>query len=229
MRVAILVVCVEDGGDHSLLARTIKETWGKTANEDVEIWYLWGNGRKIQDHNDFILDMADGYGTMLRSILAFLFSKRGDRYDYVLKVNTGSYVDVKRLVAFLEDKPREKFYCGSIGRYQDIVFVSGSGIILSWDLCMLMVNNIKKVNFAHIDDIAIGQFMQKRGINIDDRGIRVTYHGEGKILQVGENVIPERDFDYDKVYHYRLRNNDKQRNVDCDHMKRLYKQLHLCQ
>jgi len=169
--------------------------------------------------------MEEGYGSMLIKILDFIDFYKVKDFDYFMKVNTGSYVDVQRLVGFLEDKPREGFYCGTPGRLNDINFVSGSGIILSKELALLMAENRNEFGSEHIDDVAIGLFMQKHKVEIYQKGIRLTYHGDGKILQIGEDVIPESEFDYNKVYHYRLRHKDHERDVDCAHMYRLYQQL----
>jgi hypothetical protein len=225
MKIVIAIVCCEDGGDHTLLVNSIRKTWGKTANANVEIWYLWANNRKQKGGRDFVIKMEEGYGSMMIKILDFIEFYKEQDFDYLMKVNTGSYVDVDRLFSFLEDKPRKKFYCGTPGRLIDIHFVSGSGIIFSRDLALLMAKNRNEFGVEHIDDVAIGLFMQNNGVEIYPKAIRLTYHGDGKILQIGEDVIPEPEFDYNKVYHYRLRSKDGERDVDCAHMHRLFKEL----
>lgn len=225
MKIAVIVVCYEDGGEHSMLSRTIRETWGKTMRYGAEIHYLWANGRKKQFDNDFIVDIPDSHGAMLRTMMAFWKHKKDGDYDYCVKTNTGAYLDIPRLVEFLQDKPRSRFYTGTPSRWMNIPFVSGSCITMSWDLCRMMANSESDVNYNHIDDVSIGEFMMQAGVPIHEGAIRVTFHGTGKILQVGAEVIPEPQFPYEKVYHYRLRCDDGKRHVDCEHMKRLYKEL----
>jgi hypothetical protein len=212
-----------------MLSDCIKETWGG-AYPEIEVFYLWAKNRKKREKNDVILNVEAGYGAMLPSIVNFFKKTYCMPYDYVMKTNTGSYIDGRRLVQYLSNKPRLGFYCGVQGDCYDhptqknINFVSGSGIILSWDLAKLMVDKPEMVNYSHIDDVAIGQFMQDNGVEIS-KGVRLTYHGEGKILQIGAEVIAEQYFDYNSVYHYRLRSDDGKRVADCDRMRELHEKL----
>jgi len=229
MKVAVIVVCHEDGGEHSMLSDCIKSTWGGGYPE-IEVFYLWPKNRKKREKNDIVLNISAGYGAMLPCIVNFFKRMYNEGYDYVMKTNTGSYIDGRRLVEYLADKPKSGFYCGVKGQTYDypsqkqINFISGSGILMSWDLAQKMSDKPEMVNYKHIDDVAIGQFMQDNGVEIFD-GIRLTYHGEGKILQIGEKVIAEQYFDYNSVYHYRLRSNDGERAADCNKMKELHEKL----
>ncbi len=225
MKVVVVVVCFEDHGDHSLLSHNIKNTWGKTETPDFQIWYLWANTREKREHHDYIISVEEGYGAMIKKVIKFINFYKTNEFDYLVKVNTGSYIDRGRLFKFLDGKPREKFFCGTPDRWEHIHFVSGSCIILSRDLAMSMLERRRDFGPEHIDDVAIGLFMMQHNIPIDQRAIRLTYHGEGMMLQIGNPIIPEPEFDYNNVYHYRLRNRDGERHIDCDHMQRLFKEL----
>lgn len=229
MIVYILVVCCKDNiGEYEMLANSIKNTWGKKDTESVKIRYLWCNNYKPKrkDKRDWILNKEEGYGMLLWKTLGWMLKNRHKEFDYVFRVNIGSYVNTERLIEFLKDKPRGKFYCGTPGNFEGIKYVSGSGFILSKDLVLLSLRNIKSFGFDHIDDISFGRFMMKFNIPIDQRGIRITNTGSGEIYQIGERIIPEEEFDLDKVYHWRLRNEDGARYQDVLAMEALYKRFH---
>lgn len=206
MKVIILVVCCEDMfGEYRMLSDTIKKTWGKTSEN---IYYLWCNNYRGKDKNDFILDKEESYGMLLWKTLGFLFKHRHDEYDYMLRVNVGSYVHVGRLLKYLEDKPRDKFYCGQIGEYDKIRFASGSCFILSRDLVTLSLRNIRKFGTDHIDDVSFGRFMGRFGIEPTFCPTKLRYLHESAY---NENT-----------YHWKLRNPDGQRQLDADKMIELY-------
>lgn len=211
MKVLILVVCCAGRKEYEDLATTIKQTWGKTANDNVGIYYLWCNNYKKKHWNDYVLDKEEGYGMLLWKTLGFLFKHRHDEFDYVVRVNIGAYVEVNRLMAYLSDKPREKFYCGQVGWYEHIEYVSGSCFILSRDLVMLSLRNIKQFGFDHIDDVSFGRFMGGHGIRPIFCPTKLKYIND-----------PEDD---GTNYHWKLRTKDGERYKDGEKMKELYHQF----
>ena len=208
MKVLILVVCCAGNKEYEALANTIKRTWGKTGNSNAEIYYLWCNNYKVKGDNDFVLNKEEGYGMLLWKTLGFLFKHRHDEFDYILRVNIGSYVHVGNLLRYLEDKPRSNFYCGQVGRFDDIDFVSGSCFILSRDLVMLSLTNIKKFGFDHIDDVSFGRFMSRFNI-------------EPVFCKTKLRYLHEKAYD-ENTYHWKLRSPDGERHLDCQKMKQLY-------
>lgn len=211
MKVLVLVVCCRDDiGEYEILSNTIKETWGRTETQDARVFYLWCNNYEVKDKNDFVLNKVESYGMLLWKTLGFLFKHRHDEFDYILRVNAGSYVHTGRLLKYLEDKPREKFYCGQVGRYEDITFVSGSAFILSRDLVMLSLRNIKQFGFDHIDDVSFGRFMMRHGIE------PVFCPTKLRALNKEED---------ERAYHWKLRSPDGKRKLDCEKMIELYNQF----
>jgi len=205
MKVLILVVCCKDSiGEYEMLSRTIKVTWGR----DERVHYLWCNNYIKKDKNDWVLNKTEGYGMLLWKTLGFLFEHRHDEFDYILRVNVGSYVHIGNLLEFLKNKPRERFYCGQVGNYNDIYFCSGSCFILSRDLVMLSLRDIKQFGFDHIDDVSFGRFMMRHGIEPTFCPTKLRY--------LHENAYDE------KTYHWKLRSPDGLRYLDCQKMKELY-------
>ena len=145
---------------------------------------------------------------LLWKTLGFLFKHRHDEFDYILRVNVGSYVHPQRLLNYLKDKPKEKFYCGQIGDYDGIKFASGSCFILSRDLVNLSLSNIRKFGYDHIDDVSFGRFMGRFGV--------VPTFCTTKIRYLHESAYDE------NTYHWKLRSPDGERYLDCEKMKSLY-------
>lgn len=209
MKALVLVVCCKDNiGEYKLLSDTIKATWGRTETEGVKVFYLWCNNYKKVDHNDFVLNKPEGYGMLLWKTLGFLFKHRHDEFDYILRVNVGAYVHPQKLLEFLEWQPRERFYCGQVGKFDSIPFVSGSAFILSRDLVMLSLRNIKQFGFDHIDDVSFGRFMINHGVEPTFCPTKLRY-------------LHEKEYD-DKTYHWKLRSPDGQRHLDCQRMIELH-------
>lgn len=145
---------------------------------------------------------------LLWKTLGFLFKHRHDEFDYIVRVNVGAYINIERVINYLQDKPREKFYCGMVGNFEDIVFVSGSCFILSRDLVMLSLRNIKQFGFDHIDDVSFGRFMSRFGI-------------EATICETKLRNVYQDEWD-ENSYHLKLRSPDGQRETDCQRMIQLF-------
>lgn len=226
MRVAIVVICHVDHAEHERLAETSKLTMGKTATDEVKIWYVWGAGRNKKDDNDYITDFHEDRGAILKKTLSFIEWYRNEPFDYIFRVNDGAYIDIPNMLEFLKDKPRERFYCGTPGSVDGIRFCSGSGFFLSRDLVQMIYENKWEFHDRHIDDVAIGEFMMNHGVPVDERATRVILYYDEWTRTIGENVVTKEEFGDTKVYHWRLRCDDGMREVDCEHMKRLYNTLH---
>jgi len=212
MKVYVLVVCAKgaNNGEYDMLADTIKRTWGKDENDDIKVFYLWCENYGQGDEKNYVLNKPEGYGMLLWKTLGFLFKHRHDDFDYVFRVNVGSYVHLERLYKHLLTCPREKFYSGAVGEYNKTFFVSGTGFIMSRDLITLSLRNIKHFGFDYIDDVSFGRFFQRHHIPISPDFSRIVCEGEVS------------NFETEKTYHWKLRNGDGQRIKDCDNMVTLY-------
>ncbi len=201
MKILICVVCA-DHGEHPMLAKGIKETWGF---DDPDVWYLWAKDHKNKQKQDWLGKMEEGYGSMTGKFLDFMREYQGE-YDYVMKTNTGCYIDIPALHAWLEDKPRTGMYVGWIGNFTDdhdnVNYVSGSGIIFSPDLIKKMLVYRRDFRQEHIDDVAYGLFMQLHQI---------------------PPTLGQRTSDLNEIsYHYKLRSDDGTRMIDVENMKLLH-------
>jgi hypothetical protein len=201
MKILYLVVCAE-WQEHPALAEGVRATWGK----DRDVWYLWGRDHTNLKWHDWVLNREESYGIMLWKVIKFLQAYTG-WYDYVVKTNTGCYLDIPALKEWLKDKPTRRLYAGIKGHFHNEYdvqcdFVSGSCIIMSGDVARLMVACQKEFGPSYIDDVAIGMFAERHKIPITE-GIRTTNPAE-------------------QSYHYYLRHGDGERYKDVETMKYLY-------
>lgn len=104
-------------------------------------------------------------GILNKTLLSFeAMLSRMHEFDYVLRANLSSFYVFERLLKFLKNLPKEKYYCGYSTPKAPFIF--GSGIILSPDLVELMIKNKKElIDRQKIDDVAIGLFCRDHNIN----------------------------------------------------------------
>lgn len=228
-KVIVAVMCGSDmperDAEYRMLADCIKSTWGKQHCEESKIYYLWANNYQKKDETDFVVDVTEGYGAILPKLLSFLDYIKDWDFDYVYKVNAGGYVDTKKLIEYLSDKPRNKFYSGIRGDYQGIIFASGSGLCLSKDLVNFAISKKDTFGTDHYDDVSFGRFMMRNNIELDKTHIRSAWGGYDFCYQIYDTIIKEELFDKSKLFHWRLRSADGNRKSDCDVMKKLYEEL----
>jgi hypothetical protein len=95
-------------------------------------------------------------------------------YDYFIRTNISTIIDIEKLICYLENMPRTNFYGGSRmnqlqwydppngiidKKYWGLYYFVGFNIILSADLVKIMVINKDKLIHSIIDDVAISIFL----------------------------------------------------------------------
>jgi hypothetical protein len=230
-KVVILVMCSSTLPVYKDLKNGIKETWFNHRNDDVEVIFYSDNvnyqdkkNYPILEGNDLILPCEDGvHNCGVKTILALDWISKNYEYDYIYRSNLGAYVNINNLLSFLSDKPKDKFYCGIFGfdnfyLNRPVKFVSGSGYFLSKDLVDLILNNKDLWNHRAIDDVALGDFMEKFNINVNESARRINICS-GKIdYNIGDKfveTIPDSE-----LYHFRLRSDN--RDEDLKNMKEIH-------
>jgi hypothetical protein len=168
-------------------------------------------------------------GILNKTIDAFmLFKNNGEyeKYDYIIRSNISSIVNFSLLSEQLELNPVEYYGSTNIGNIEidntNILFASGTNIIMSKKGYMTLVDNINLLNRALIDDLSIAVFFHKLNIKITNVG------------KAGENGIAfvsmlKDDLEYkklvrDKYLVYRNRSEDN-RHYDVINMKNIIKYL----
>lgn len=214
------------------IENNIRNTWFKLKNEEVEIFFYSDSEESLKDRKETYLDgdtimvpCQDGFNTLgIKTINAFEWVFDNYRFDYIYRSNLGSMIYPDRIIKFLEDKPKDKFYCGIVGKDtyylgREVEFASGSGYFLSKDLVEEVIKNKRIWPHHVVDDVALGHVIGSIGINIDDRAIRKSICDDRIEYQIGRGSV-----DYisdDLLYHIRLRSED--REIDKNNMTELYK------
>ena len=232
-KIIILVMCSSTKGEYIELEKTIKETWYNLRNNDVEIIFYKDNQNfpekskfPIFNGCDLILPIDDGLLNQ-KTLMAFDWVCQNYEFEYLYRSNLGAFVNIKNMLSFLNDKPKEKFYCGIYGTDQfyfgrHMPFVSGSGYFLSRDLVDIALQNLHQWPWNVIDDVALGYIL------IELNGIQPSEHALRKDITIRETVylIGNKFVEYiddDLIYHYRLRSEN--RNDDIEMMKNIYHRI----
>ena len=233
MKILILILSSVNGS-YSNIIQTVKNTWYQRNVDDVrKIFYFGNSNRNELIGDELFLTIGEDYYLMgPRTLSAFEYTQNLD-YDYVFRVNAGSYIHQENLVKFLQNKPRTNFYSGIVGNYMGVEYASGSGYILSKNLVNRLINDKHTIRIQFptgelcVDDTAIGEMVSRYGVKVDRSAMRISYisnsptHQETE-MQIGDSQVPF--ISQDDNYHYRLRSYD--RNIDIQRMVDLHKKIY---
>ena len=141
MRILILVLASKNEPYNEFI-KMIRQTWASKKENDVDIFFYYGNNEKFEIIDDEIYStVREAHNLMgIRTLDVFSYTLNME-YDYLFRVNAGSYVNQKNLLNFLNDKPLDKFYTGIRGYYAGVEYASGSGFIISKDLVEILCKN----------------------------------------------------------------------------------------
>lgn len=118
-----------------------------------------------RESNDVIkVDLIELWTNItLKTLVALRFTLKNYEFDYLLRVNSTCYVNIRLLKTFLEDHEQAVDYCGPIAKGKD--FVSGWGIVLSRRATELLVTSFSKGDLAFFDDEAIGRILRRENVS----------------------------------------------------------------
>lgn len=142
----------------------IRETWGRP-DGNVGMLFAVSRHRRLSAeklvHGDILeVDAPDEYRSLSRKLLAAFSGVRAVRFEYLLKCDDDTFVDVPGVVGELERAPDDKFYWGYFdgdahvkrtGKWKEtgwilcdkyLPYALGGGYVLSKDLVVYIVNNM---------------------------------------------------------------------------------------
>lgn len=177
------------------------QTWIKDANKyGIEvIQFVGGYENTIYEKPFLKLTSGDGIKDVgYKTIETFEWSLKNRNFDYIFRVNSSSYVDIKKLIQFVNSIKTDTLYAGNVLylKMLDLNFVSGSAIILDKYSVKKIVSNKAIWDHNIIDDVALGKLC--KAINIPPTS--------GEFVEIKKNV-----FSYEKIessYHYRCKLED---------------------
>lgn len=197
MKILILVLSFNDNNLYTKLYNTQKITWDSVKNENVDTFYYFGNSEKnfIKDKNVYVTAKENYFFNLGEKFLQALDLIKNYEFDYIFKTNSSSYVDKALLIDFVKDKPTNNFYCGIMGKFNNIDFISGAGTYLSKDLVSYILENKSKWNHNLIEDVATADLLSK--INV-----KLSLGKRFDLTEVSYNPSQEIDPNH---YHYRCK------------------------
>jgi hypothetical protein len=95
---------------------------------------------------------------LLKTLIAIDYFTNRNSYDFVIRTNISSIWDYPQLLTKLSTLPKTNLYCGLPGGVRgDMSYVSGSGMILTPDVCKKLIDSKDVLlGFGNIDDVDIG-------------------------------------------------------------------------
>jgi hypothetical protein len=207
MKILIVVLSYFDNGIYTKFYESQNESWNSVHVEGVDTFFLVGNNSKDEIVGNLIKTYVGEslYNCGYKTIRAFELLKDYE-YDYIFRTNSSSYIDKQMLKDYLLDKPRNNFYSGIIGNYNNILYASGSGFVISKDAVDLVIQKKDRWNHNYIDDVSLGLLLREFNI-LPTLGPRLD-------IQKVDNETP---MDY---YHYRIKTSN--RLNDCQYMKSIF-------
>ena len=134
-------------------------------------------------------------GCLDKTIKSIDFLQKNIEFDFIFRTNLSSVVDLNKLYNLLNDN----IECsGIIGNCDRIKFVSGAGILLSKNVCQLLITQKNTLNYNIIDDVSLGLFFTNNNINITSLTRFEAYNYEHDVSVITKETI--RDF-----YHFRCK------------------------
>jgi hypothetical protein len=193
MKKTIILVSVV-GESYQELVRAVRQTWGFSTMEALQILYYYGYR---QDHelapdqciqfDDELICGVDSKDMHLRNKIAFNYIYNNYNFEYIFRCNVSNYIVQQKMADFLKDKPINKFYCGSIDWYQGISYANGAGFFLSKDLVKLLVDNsYSSIDRSLPEDVALGKFFREKDITVIDAPRQYFYKGSINYLDVNQ-------------------------------------------
>ena len=218
MKIAIIVLCggvdVEGKGYDDLI-ESVRNTWGTTAPDNVDIYYNYGLipnydknppiGETVLLGDNIICGIEETYDNMVPKVLDCFDFISKQNYDYVFRCCCGSYIHIDNLLKFLKNKPSTNFYCGVKTKHGSIPFASGSGFFFSNDLLKIISKNKQDILNKRIslDDVTIGKYFHSIGIPIYSGATRTDV---GDLPSTREQILDIECLNRNE-YHYHMRHN----------------------
>lgn len=147
-----------------------------------QIWEELVGGRRIikSSHpEDFSL-------IAMKTIDAIQHILKDPDVHFVFRSNSSTIVNPVKLRQITQQFPGTRLYAGVIGRFGAISYISGAGILMSRDVCELLVKGRNQIRLDLVDDVAIGQYLSALHIPVKDlsRADAPTFFGADEALCV---------------------------------------------
>lgn len=99
---------------------------------------------------------------LLKTFKGAEYAMKLQTYDYLVRTNISTLIDLENLYSFLESSPRTLFYTGGnlMKHRRGVFFMQGTAIILSIDVVQSLVSN--PIVYNIVDDVKLGLLIKNR-------------------------------------------------------------------
>lgn len=177
------ILCLIISDDSLPIYKNNKNIWLTYMNrfENIKCYFIEFSNDETKtypfiENNTCYLKGKESYSNILLKTLNSIeyFINSDNHYDFVLRTNLSTVVNFNRLEQYLQPLEPVNIYSGQDGPYYNIVdwhfmfkFIGGYGIIMSNDVCKLLIKNRNIAeSFKNMDDIDIGYTMHTLNIPI---------------------------------------------------------------
>jgi hypothetical protein len=136
-------------------------------NKDIKTFFIYGN-TKIENiyktDNDLIFgNIEENFlpGILKKTIEGINYCLKNYNFDYLVRTNLSTFWNLNYLCSYFDKLPNKKCLGGVVlkTKFSRGLFVSGTGIFLSNDICKYLVENKQKIDYGTIDDVSISRFI----------------------------------------------------------------------
>ena len=189
--VSLLILVLSSPGNVDV-RNTIRQTWLSVSkkNHNYQAFFVVGdrglNNKQVYDlageksrHSDLlVLSMHDTYSDLTKKLVKSLeFAHKNFRFDYVLKCDDDTFVDVERVVEELKVAKDPFLYWGFFdgrapvqikGKWADtsyklcdkyIPYALGGGYVLGRELVKFISENSRLLELYNSEDVTVGAWM----------------------------------------------------------------------
>lgn len=159
----------------------IRKTWGGDIldgkYDNIELLFYRGGSDNTYLENDVLHLTSDDtlLGTYQKSIDCFKWLVENKQFDYIVRTNTSTYINVDAIQQFLEFNVNEETVCGSYlimnGANKFIPFLPGFFLIFSKKIIELLVNDRLQINSFDDNSFATSLFNRFKQNYLTERHI----------------------------------------------------------
>lgn len=148
------------------------------------VMFRWNKSLETEIENDviFVHGVENYLGLTEKSVRAmdFLINEQKKQYDFVVRTNISTLINLKNLLLYFESIPKINIYTGGVSilfsgpdflgglsfykkklyGLEDQVFFQGTSIIFSIDVVIYLLQNANKIKFDIVDDVTFGLFIK---------------------------------------------------------------------
>lgn len=174
MRIILLVLAKNDIYPYTKAMDEIRKTYFLVENKNIikKLFYVGGSKETKIDNDTLYCAIEDSlYNIQHKTHIAFKYlCDQNYDFDYLIRVNSGSYVNIQNLCNLIDQAPKNKLYGGVIGQAEFGSFVSGSMYVISNDLVKEFAydEHYRKNSCmnGHIDDVALSKYFVDKKIKL---------------------------------------------------------------